>query len=454
MQSHQTKIESKVLAKFKRYCGEIQKLSVFRWTEYDWLWALIFAGLTVRFFYPFFDNPFDHLVSDSSRHFLSATGALNYWIFAMSDGLGYQIWLSAFAHIFGQSRPLVALYCGIMGTTTAYLWYCWFKLCLPSKKLALIAYVLIVWLPDWTKLFVYFLDETLLLLLVGLMLYLGWTARRTLSLRDCLIFAAVAGFSFLTKATCAPQIAFTYLFLGVSLYSHLPRRIFFKQVFLSLSLTVLICLLAPLSFYARTGAWSWFLPAQAQTNKMYYESGKQTLAFHSRYFDRQDGVWKTEDYWFGNPSYYTPQLLPFSDWKSPRTGDCCVVMDFGEPYGERFFPKVEVSLRRRIELTLENWIYLFVGFVWPVEFPNSAVNFERWLWPIFTLIIVASVCRRRRLNELDILSLGTLLILMFQQECAIEGRYRLTWEGVMIPAVVLSIRNLSKKRFKYSRPRG
>jgi hypothetical protein len=81
------------------------------------------------------------------------------------------------------------------------------------------------------------------------------------------------------------------------------------------------------------------------------------------------------------------------------------------------------------------------------------VSFERWLWPFFTLIIVASVCRKRRLNDLDVLSLGTLVVLMFQQECVMEGRYRLTWEGVMIPCVVQSMNDLRKRRFRYSRVR-
>jgi hypothetical protein len=398
--------------------------------------------------YPIFDSPFNHLISDSSRHFRSATESLNYWLFGISDGLGYQIWLSAFAHIFGQSRWLVGLYCGLMSAATAFAWYQWFKLCLPSKRLALVAYALIIWLPDWIKLFVFFLDETLLLLLVGVMLYFGWKARKTLAFKDCLIFASIAGFSFLTKATCAPQIAITYFFLGTMLFRKLPRPVFIQRLALSISLTVLICLLAPLSFYSRTGAWSWFLPAQAQTNKLYYESGQKTVAIHSRYFDRQEGAWKTEDYWFGNPSYYTPQLLPFSNWISPRTGYFCCVMDLGAP--ERFFPKVDLTWRKRIELTLENWIYLFVGFVWPTEFPTSKVSFERWLWPFFTLIVVASVCRKKGLNNLDVLSLGTLAVLMFQQECAMEGRYRLTWEGVMIPCVVQSISDLRKKRFRYS----
>jgi hypothetical protein len=452
----------------------IRRFSVLNWTGDDWLWALIVVGLFLRFCYPFLDNPFAHLVSDSDRHFRSATEALDFGIFSISDSLGYQIWLGAAARIFGKSHPVVATYAGIMSVTTAYAWYLWFKLCLPTKRIAMVAFALITWMPDWIKLYTYFLDETLLLPLVGFMLYFGWKAKETLALKDCLLFAGFAGLSFITKATCAPLIGITYILLCRNLWRapislpHAPvsppqapislltpfslwqarftQSILIRRLAPSIALTLVICLLPPISFYSRTGSWSMFLPAQAKSNALYFQSGKKMMKVRNRYFDRLSGQWRVEDYWFGCPSYYTKQLTPFSDWISQRDGEFKCEIDYGAPPESRFVAdKNHLSFRQKIDLTLENCVYVLVGLVWPVEFPNSIVNFERWLWPIFTLAILFSAIKRRGLNELDILCFAMLLVLMFQQECGVEGRYRMVWEGVVIPTFVLVISRWFKK---------
>jgi hypothetical protein len=390
------------------------------------------------------------LSSDSFRHFDNAIQSINTNLLCASDALGYQIWLAGAARIIGKSRLIVAVYAGLMSATTAYIWYLWFKLCLPSKKMALFGYALIVWLPDWIKIFSYFMEETLLLPMVGLMLYFGWQAKKTLLFKDCFLFAGAAGLSFITKATCAPLVAITYIFLASNLQAQLSRSAVIQRLAQCLAITLLICLLAPISFYSRTGCWSWFLPAQAGTNKLYYESDKKRINVSARYYDRFDQQWKNEEYWFGNPSYYNQQLLPFSSWISARQDAYECTMDFGAPANSRFMPKINVSWRKRIELTLENWIYLFVGLVWPTEFANSKVNFERWLWPFFTVIILAAALRKKRLNELDILFFGTLLVLMFQQECVMEGRYRICWEGTVIPTFVLALSEFRKNQKEVS----
>jgi hypothetical protein len=230
------------------------------------------------------------------------------------------------------------------------------------------------------------------------------------------------------------------------LQARFTQSIFIRRLAPSIALTVIICLLAPISFHSRTGCWSWFLPAQARSNALYFQSGKRTMKVSNRYFDRLSGQWRVEEYWFGCPSYYSKQLTPFSDWISPREGEFVCKIDYGVPPESRFLPpRVDVPLAKRIELTLENCIYVLVGLVWPVEFPNSTVNFERWLWPFFTLAILFSAVKRRRLNELDILCFAMLLVLMFQQECSVEGRYRMVWEGVVVPTLVLALSDWFKK---------
>ena len=421
-------------------------LEMLDWTATDWLWFFVYLGMAVRVLYPFSDDPLRHLFSDAQRHFDNASKDMNFGLYSASDALGYQMWLSAAIHVFGKSHFFSAAYAGILSATTAYIWYQWFKLCLPSKRMALWAYVLIVWLPDWIKIYSYFMEETLLLPLVGLMLYFGWKAKDSLALKDCLLFGGAVGLSFITKATCAPMAAIAYCFLARNLQVRLPRSEFIDRLIPSVAIAVSICLLAPISFYSRTGCWSWFLPAQAGSNKQYYESGKMKMKVTAHYFDRFAEVWKDEEYWFGCPSYYTHQLVPFSEWSTPRTGEVECHMDFGGPANTRFLPKIDVTLGQRIELTLENWIYFFVGFVWPTEYPYSQINFVRWIWPFCTIAIIVAAVKKRRLNELDILFFGTLLVFLLQQECGMEGRYRMCWEGVVIPTLILAISDMWKKR--------
>lgn len=412
----------------------------------DVLWIIAVLGLALRILYPFYDNPFVHLQSDSLRHFTNAATEANHTVFSAADALGYRVWLAAVVQITGKSLVFTALYAGLLSASTAILWFLWFRAALPNQMLALIAFDMIAWLPNWIKIFSYFMQETLALPLCGLMLWCGWRAKRTLRNRDAVIFAVIAALSFITKASSLPLIAITSAFLFRRILKSIGRREAISIAINCAFVAALICLLPPVSFYSKTGSWSWILPVQADTNRRYFASGKRELDIDVHYFDRFEGKWRDESIFFGNPAYYTPQLVPFSNWFTPREGAYRCVVDFAKPPGQRVNPDVNPSLEQRVKLTLENWIYLFVGFSWPTEFPQSKISFERWLWPFFTLAILAAWIKSRKPYELYVLSMGTLLVLMFQQECVMDGHYRIIWEGAMIPAVVLAISQLIPRR--------
>ena len=76
----------------------------------------------------------------------------------------------------------------------------------------------------------------------------------------------------------------------------------------------------------------------------------------------------------------------------------------------------------------------------------------RWLSPFFTITIIVAALKKRRLNELDMLFFGTLLVFLFQQECGMEGRYRMCWEGVVIPTLMLAISEMSSKHIAEHAP--
>src|ERR1700733_9349013 len=70
----------------------------------NFLYILIFFGLIMRFFYPFFSNPYDHLYSDPYRHYDAIQGEnFGHSLFSILDPPLPQILLRAAFTIFGNT---------------------------------------------------------------------------------------------------------------------------------------------------------------------------------------------------------------------------------------------------------------------------------------------------------------------------------------------------------------
>ncbi len=406
------------------------------WLE-NFLWFLAVAGIGLRFVYPFYDNPLYHVGSDPSRHWDSAIYP-NSSILNAADALGYQIWLASVLRITSGSDQAIAIGNGLLSAITPLLWYGWFRESQPTKLKALIALVFVCWLPDWIQFAGLFMEENLLLPLVGLSLWFGWRAKRLGTLADYLIFGLASGCSLITKAISFVPLAITWLWLVKELIGGRNRcRHAWSKLFLSTIICLTICALAPLKFWCYCHSLALVLPAYSQANRQYYESGAKLSQITFRYRQPSSNQIFTAHADFGSPSFYTPQFGAFSQFIPSRTGTYVCTMDFTRPFlSQRCTPQVNFSLLNRLRYTLENCLYFLVGYAWPGQTPYSPGNEERLLWPLIAFAALFLAKRNKRYDPVFWLFFGSLLVFLLQQFSVMEGRFRMLWEALAIAALV------------------
>ena len=153
------------------------------------LWCAIGLGMAIRLSLPFFDNPMDHLSSDWLRHYSNALDVRGEGIATITDSPGYELWRSAVIRIANNSRLTFAAYAGILSALTPWFWYRWMRDCLPTKNNDASGYAILSLLPTWIGIYSFFAQETLLLPLLGLSLWLSFRAVSKKSLPACAVAA-------------------------------------------------------------------------------------------------------------------------------------------------------------------------------------------------------------------------------------------------------------------------
>jgi hypothetical protein len=409
------------------------------------LWTLVAIGIVFRLANPFFNNPSDFMQSDPMRHFLSARECLsnvnqNWTLFEIIDPLGYQIWLSAILRITGNDRAAVAIYCGALSLLTAWFWYQWMKLCIGNKRWALAGYACLSLLPDWTKVFQYYLQETLVLPLLGLSLWLSWeTALRPTPAK----FAGTGltwGCTLLTKVTALPMAAvvFAWMFWRSSpgLRNFNTKQL--KLPLISLSIALLVYALGPIKIYNRIHA---FVPIPGgDFHRACYERGNDYWKCKVKYLDTLQGF-RVFDIEAGQPSLDLRLPAPLQ-WKSTRKGTAQTEVDFtSTPLN--YYPPSQMSLQDRLHYTWENIVYFFLGLSWPEATDTrdfglhcELMRMVRFIWLPMTLVIVFLTIKQRRLDIMTLLFSVSLLFFLLQQSVIMEARYKKPWEGVAIATLL------------------
>ncbi len=422
-----TKARPKFAASTKRFQFQLEGI----------LWVLILLGLLVRFFYPFYNNPMHDMCTDWLRHYYNAVYSKT-WLSA-SEALGHQLWLSAMLRIASGSDHGVAVCCGLLSLVTPICWYGWFRECMPSKWHALSAFIVLTWLPSWIRHSGYFMEEPLLIPILGLSLWFCWRCNRVGSFGDYLIFGASTGFALLTKMTSIIPLTFTWLWLIKKLWDQPAKR---HHSFVSLGvaslLALLIYALGPFRFWNYCHSFVPALPANAAASKLYYESGCRDFEITVKYYQPGSKDLLVNVFKFTSPALATPQLEPLSHWTSPRSGKIACTIDFTSPWPQTT-PTIELGWQKRLALTAENWLYFFVGYSWPAEFPDTPFHEEKWIWPFIAILTIALAWKNRHFDGIFMIFLGTLIGFLFQQTYLMEGRYRMVWEGLAIAACIAQI---------------
>ncbi len=418
-------------------------------------WALIIAGIVVRLVNPFIHNPLDYLsgywLSDCLRHYSNALECFStktiLAALGILDPVGYQIWLSAVLRITSGARIAVAFYAAGLSIVTPWLWYRWMLLSIGQRTLALGGWAILSILPDWIRLYQFFMQETLLLPLVGLSLWLAWRAKEKLDNGSYLACGLAWGACLATKTTALPLavIILPWLVLKARLQKKTSAAV------LLIAATFCVYAASPVKIFTRIHAFIPFPPGDH--HRILFESGKKDLKIKFKFIDAQDS-YREYDADINCSSLYHPQLAPLSNWVSSREGLCQFEVDYTKAPND-YLPPSSMTFGDRLKYTFENIIFFFFGLSWPEDWFGDEKRFPllahlcpltRFIWLPMTVVAIFLAFRRRCYDIMTILFAGSLLLFLFQQSFIMEGRYKKPWEGLAVATLIYLIRRNSLRR--------
>ena len=140
--------------------------------------GLLLLACSYRVWLVFHFNPLDHLWSDPKRHWDQGIDVLRNDPMSMVDPLMFQLYMGALAKITLKVPGLVAYWTAVLSLLGPWLWYRFLRELLPSRDAALWGWVALAALPSWSALYSYFMQETLMIPLLGAALWATWRARR------------------------------------------------------------------------------------------------------------------------------------------------------------------------------------------------------------------------------------------------------------------------------------
>lgn len=412
------------------------------------LWTVVVLGGIIRVVYAIGNNPLDFtLTSDVLRHITNARDAIKQDIVYIMDSVGYQVWLGGALTIIGDSRFLMNVYTCALSLVTPWLYYLWMRESL-GKRAALVGYAIMTWLPAWICYSTYFMQETLLLPLVALGLWLVWKSAKEPRLPFMVVAGVICGAAIATKATVIPLMLVAFIGMTVIVAKGATNSNKLLLCVVPLLALIAVSLWSPLKVYRQLHC---FLLVPHQTfGKPYFESGarKAVITYRYNFFystpeggessDEQTAQLVSE-----SPAIYDMPFHPFSNWIPSRQGQAEINVDLRNGTAQ-ISPDFNPSIAERLRYTLYNIIYFFWGDTWPVDdafpqgFMNSLAGWSRWIWFPMTVFLLIAGAYCRGVGPVTALSLVFLCFCLFQQYTLMEGRYRLPWEGVAIAAMLES----------------
>jgi len=387
----------------------------------QWLFGLLLLG---RLLYPYFNSPLEHLFSDPQRHWDNGGRFLSPGIMGSTDPYLFQFWLYALQHVAHGSAPTVLLGCGLLCAGMPYGWYRALRELQP-KRCALLGAILIGLVPESISLYAYFMNETLLLTLLG---FCFWTTLRAHRKGTAAAFAPAVALwlcAAFTRTIAVPMAAACIAWLWAAHPQRAPKGL------IALALTAAFVIPAGLHARAKLAFFSPF--GNLYFNEIYSVSGKREIAVNYG----PDG-----SYHFGCPSFYNPTFYPFSDWTTDRVGVASITIDLPRGRAAWIAEKERVAGLREFSAwkqRKEDVLYLFFGQNWPNSDPASLFGWltlwTRWIWAPLIAVVLWAVCGRRfrgSANLLPACGLGTLALLLLQGEGVMEARFREPIDAILI----------------------
>jgi hypothetical protein len=405
------------------------------------LLGFLVAACAYRVWLVFRSNPFGQVWSDMARHWAEGTRPLDATPMSAVDPIGYQLYLGVLGKLSAGSPTLIAYWTSLLSLAGPWLWYRFMRELLPSRNAALAGWLLLAALPSWSAIYSYFMQETLMLPLLGAALWATWRARRKGDSASFIVAVGAWLLAGLTRGICLPlgAVAMGWLWLAQD------RR--FEKA--ALSLALLAAVLVPLAGRSWSIARLLSPHGSGQVAYLYLLGGSRSLWID---FTRSGGK-ERWTYGFVSPSISHPPLAPLSRWTGPRRGELRFPIDLDA--GARDWQAAKASLPpwggwRALELTGESLVHLFFGPSWPdtdiegnLHRDIGTLNYwMRWLWAPLALVCAVLITlqwQRQRERLLPALLLTWIVVQGLVPLSLNEGRYRKPFEGLLIvQALVLA----------------
>ncbi|MBY6192119.1 hypothetical protein KUV22_16985 [Microbulbifer agarilyticus] len=413
-----------------------------RWLLYAGLYLLIALGIWLRIDHILTYNPINFIWSDPQRHWEQGTETLRTDPMTLTDPVMYQLYIGLLAKLTLGEPLLIAFYTVLLACITPWIWYRFARELLPSRLLATAVWAGISLLPSWIAIYGYFMQETLLLPLLGAALYASWRCRRKQTLASFLLMVGLWAAAGLTRGIAIPFAAVVTTWLWLVQPQKIAKA--------GYSLLVLGLIMGPL-VYRSYSAMHLIAPhGIGKLNELYARSGKRDI--HISY-DRNGARWV---YWFASPAMDAKPLAPLSDWSASREGVVKAEIDItnGSEDWDAVMAKYPLTAERYLQLTGENLVNLFFGSSWPdnnqARWLEAVNHHTRWVWaPTTLLLMLAALLYWRRLGGTRLLSVLVFTWVLVQGLLPIsvnEGRYRKPVEGLLLVQAMVLVGAMRRRR--------
>ena len=399
-------------------------------TNHSVLYVLIAFGSLIQVWYVFTYNPVDHIFSDPERHWSQGIDVLRRDLMALTDPIGYQLYVALVAKFTLKIPELVAYCASILALLGPWLWYRFFRELQSDKTAALAGWAFLSLLPSWTTIYSYFMQETLMLPLLGAALWATWRCRRKGDVATFGVMTFLWIAVGLTRGIAIPMAAVACTWLWFAQDQKIKKALY--------SSLILLLIMGPLTYRSYQTVHHFAPHGMGHLNVIYAQSGKKVIEINVE----RVGRWG-----FGSPSTGAKPFSPFSDWMTQRSGTVKVEVDLqnGLADWQAAMDKVDMSWSDYAWILKENVILLFFTESWPDtragRFVDDVGSVMRWLWaPLFLLTIVALMVDARKFRGqwmLPAIIAAWFIVQVIIPIVVNEGRYRKPIEGLMVAQTIL-----------------
>jgi hypothetical protein len=378
-------------------------------------------------------NPMDALFSDPWRHWENALLFLQPTPQGASNPYLYQLYL--FLVQKGTHADKIAIGNVTAALSVAYVlvWYL-FALSVFRQRLNALRFAAVLcWLPSHISIFGFFMNETLVLPLMGLAMFFTKRAVDTGSPSSFVGTAITWTLALLTRSVVGP------IALACVLVAWLKVKQRRWTALAAASVVGLVCVGAA-SVHAH------------KVLKRYTPFGDNLVVavyFVSAAHDYSIDFTGLGHYGFSSPSLYVSPFAPFYEFKSIRLGVVSFKADpmkNGEDVKDTFETELRLNWKMLPRLVYENLIFFSFGHCWPTagasgDRGDAICLWERWIWlPLSLVSLVGSIAylSRRGVAFVPLITLGFLFsfFVIAQISGFMEGRYRKPLEPVVVLAPI------------------